>query len=273
MKILLRKTAILWLCCLQLSCTGNVFSEMGSKTSDEAILVDARTALNSEDYQVAIDLLLNNLSAEGQQKTEAKELLAGGYAGLCGLNFLNFINALSSSNGTSAFGITSSIFVGTTVNPDACLTALSTMETIGPVSSRTVSQNVFAAIAGMSLMGSATRLYTDNSPTGGNGTQDSANVSCGLTDAQVDQIILGFGYMTENLSYLSASQLGTTGSAFNSVIAACASLGGISCSIKDPASITNPVRIGFRKLLNTTEYGVGTVVSGGNPVVIATACP
>lgn len=257
---------------LQLSCSQNVFSGMASTSTDDALLIDAQTALNHQDYQVAIDIILNQLSSEGRQKTQAKELLAGGYAGKCGLNFLSFIDALSNAATGTAFTLTATPFVGVAVDPASCLLSLNTMNTIAPAASRTVSQNVFAAIAGMSLMGAATRLYTDNSPVNGNGSQDSAGISCSLTDAQVDYIILGFGFMSENFSSLGSSQLGSNSATFSDLMNLCSSLG-TSCNVTSASSITPALRTVFRKLMNTVEYGVGTVVTSGNPVTIATACP
>lgn len=264
---------ILLLCCgLQISCAQNVFSNMSSKTTDEALFNDARAALNIKDYQVAIDIILNEVSTEGKKTAEAKELLASGYAGRCGLNFLNFIDSLSHASNGTPFGYTAAPFVGVDADPASCVSALSTMESIGPSSSRTMAQNGFTAIAAMALMGSSTRLYTDNSPVGGNGIQDAANISCTLTNTQVDNIILGFGFMSENLSALSTSQLGSSGSAFSGMVSFCSSLG-TSCNITDPAAITPPLRDVFRRLLNTKEYGIGTVVSNGNPTWMVTACP
>lgn len=268
----LKKILLASLSMLQISCSENVFSGLSSTSSDAALLIDARTALNNQDYQVAIDIILNQLSSEGQQKTEAKELLAGGYAGKCGLNFLDFIESLTSSATGTAFTLTAAPFVGAAVDPESCLLSLQTMNSIGPSASRTLSQNVFAAIAGMSLMGSATRLYTDNSPVNGNGSQDSVGISCSLTDAQVDHIILGFGFMSENFSSLGSSQLGSTSATFSDLMNLCSSLG-TSCNVTSSSSITPALRTVFRKLLNTFEYGVGTVVTSGNPVTIGTACP
>lgn len=260
-------------CCFQLSCTENVFAGLSSTTTDEGLFNDARAALNKGDYQTAIDIILNDISSDGRAKSEAKELLAGGYAGKCGLNFVDFITSLSGTTGTSAFAIVSSPFVGKTVDPASCLLALNTMQTIGPASTRTVSQNVFAAIAGMSLMGTSTRFYTDNVPDGGNGLQDAVDISCGLNDAKMDHIILGFGFMVENFSYLSSSQLGSSATAITDIITMCSTVGGSACNITNPADITPTLRTAFRKLLNTQEYGVGAVVTSNNPVLIALACP
>ena len=258
----------------QLSCTQNIFSELSSKNSDDALIFDAKTAVNKQDYQTAIDIITMKLSAFGQTKTEAKEILASGYAGRCGLNFINFVNALSTATSGSAFKLVSTPFVARIVDPVSCYTALTVLESIGPTASRTSSENAFASVVGMSLMGSAVRLYSDNTPVNGDGVQDANNISCTLTNAQVDNIVLGFGFMSKNFSYLTTSQLGSSSqTTLNSVIATCTSVAGSNCTITDPALITTNIRDTIKDLMNTVEYGVGTYATGGNALLIPGACP
>ena len=153
-----KKFILAALATLQLSCTQNIFSELSSKNSDDALLVDAKAAVNKQDYQTAIDIITMKMSAFGQTKTEAKEILASGYAGRCGLNFINFVNALSSATSGSAFKLVSTPFVGLIIDPPSCYTALTVLESIGPTTSRTASENAFASVVGMSLMGTAVRV-------------------------------------------------------------------------------------------------------------------
>ncbi len=259
---------------LQLSCSKNVLSELGSKSSDEALLVDAQSAINRQDYQFAIDLITLKMSLDYQQKVNTKQTLAGAYAGKCGLNFLNYLDSISHATTTSAFILVSLPFVGRISDPISCLAALNIMESIGPNASRTTSQNAFTALVGMALMGTATRVYTDNIPANGDGDQDAVGISCTLTDAQMNNVVLGFGFMAQNFSALSSTQLGAGATGLSSLIAKCSSASsGASCVVTSAAAVTSPIRDGLRRLMNTTEYGVGTIVSGGNPATIATACP
>jgi hypothetical protein len=265
---------IMFICLLNGSCAKNVLTNLGSKSSDEALMNDAQVAVNNQNYDLAIDLIANQMSAEGQQKTSAKELLAAAYAGKCGLNFLSFVDSISkAASGVSAYKLVSTPFVTVVVDPPSCLNALNTMQSIAPVGSRTTSENAFTAITGMSLMGTATRAYTDKVPTNGDGAEDSNNIACTLTDAQMDNVILGFGFMVENFSYLSSSQLGSSSTALTDIITMCATLGGAACNITKASDITAGLRTAMRKLMSTVEYGVGKVVVTGNPGALAGACP
>lgn len=254
-------------------CTGNFMRELADKNSDEALLYDAKTALNNQDYDEAINILTIRLSASGQQNNEARAVLAGAYAGKCGLNFLEFVDGLAAATSGSAFTMISSPFVGEVVDSPYCLLSLQTLDLIGPTESRTNDQNAFASIVGMVLMGSATRLYTDDNPVNGDGVQDAVDISCSLTDAQMDNIILGYGYMAKNFDALSTDQIGTgAGSAISDSIDTCTSIAGSSCEVTDAADITVPMRDTMRDLMNTVEYGVGTA-DGSNPILIPAACP
>lgn len=250
-------------------CSANFLNELADKNSDDAIIYDAQKAVNEQSYDIAIDLLTVKLSAAGQAKVPARETLASAYAGKCGLNFISFVDGLANANSGSAFILVSSPFVGLPVQPNFCLQSLQTLDLIGPTESRTTDQNAFASVVGMVLMGTSTRLYTDNNPTDGDGTQDVVGISCTLADSQIDNIILGYGYMAKNFSALSTDQIGSSSSdTISDSIDACNVVAGSSCEITDPAAITNNLRDAMKDLLNTTEYGVGIA----NPVLIPDAC-
>ena len=124
----------------------------------------------------------------------------------------------------------------------------------------------------MVLMGSSTRLYTDDAPIGGDGLQDVVDISCSLTDAQMNNVILGYGYMSQNFDALT-SQLGSSSSTtISDTIAVCSAIAGAACSNTDPALITTLMRDTMKDLMNTTQYGVGTA-DGSNPALIPVACP
>lgn len=263
-------------------CNGNLYKEMANKNADDALIFDAKTAVNAQDYDNAINILTNQLSANGKIKTEARETLASAYAGKCGLNFVNYVNALAAANSGSAFQLAAAPFIGLAVNSNYCLMSLQTLDLIGTNATRTTDQNAFAAVVGMVLMGTSTRTATDNIPLLGDGTQDAPNISCdtvAVTNAQVDQIILGYGYMSTNLAALTSAQLGNSSSAtFTTATAQCEAAiqavagAGATCKITDPALITTQLRDTMRDLLNTVQYGVGTV-DASNPAMIPGACP
>ena len=258
-------------------CAQNILTQLGSRSSDDALLEEAKKAVNAQEYQSAIDIISYKLSSSGQQRIDAKEILASGYAGKCGLNFIDFITSLTNAGAVSAFKMTTTPFVGRAVDAASCLTSLNTIESIGPNTSRTTDQNAFASVVGMSLMGSALRGTTDINPTNGDGAEDAANSSCNLTDAQVDLVILGFGFMSKNFAALSSAQIGSgSQGALTTAISKCTQIAGGNCEITDPANISNPLRLTMRDLLNTDLYGIGAYhvtadVSGD--LSIPGACP
>lgn len=235
------------------SCT-NALSELGNPNSDEALLYDAQAALDAGNYQEAIDIITTRISASGQQTNAAREILASGYAGRCGLNFVEYTQELANAADGSVFTRSSFPFVhNQEIDPPSCLSSLQTLDQIGPFAARTARQNMFAAIVGMVLMGSATRLYTDDTPVGGDEVPDAPDASCTMTDEQVDLVILGFGYMTENFAALGSSQIGAGSStAISDAIVFC----GGSCATTDPAAITPLMRLGMREVMLTAQYGI-----------------
>ncbi len=270
MKIIL---AIFFILFFILSCAqNNLFTEMASKNSDEALLFEAQKAVNEQRYNEAL-AILTSMSASAQQRVAAREVLASAYAGKCGLNFLDYTERLASASSASAFRLMSDPFLGVAVSPADCLNSLQTLDLIGTKAQRTVNQNAFAAVVGMVLIGSATRIYTDNTPLGGDGVQDVVDVSCGLTNAQIDHVVLGYAYMATNFDALSTSLIGSSSStAISDIINVCTVIAGTACANTDPALITDPIRNTMKDLLNTVEYGVGAA-NGSNPLLIPVSCP
>ncbi|OFZ31516.1 MAG: hypothetical protein A2622_02730 [Bdellovibrionales bacterium RIFCSPHIGHO2_01_FULL_40_29] len=236
------------------------------------MLIEAKDAINALNYSGAITILTTQVSASSQAKLEFKEALASAYAGQCGLNFASFVNGLASATSGSAFRLVMNPFVGVVVDSPSCLQSLNLMETIGTTESRTTNQNAFVSVVGMVLMGSQTRVSSDVTPTNGDGTID-ADV-CAMSNDDIDRVILGFGFMSKNFSALSTAQLGSTSqTSITDSITQCSAVAGSTCEIIDPAEITDPLRDVMRDLLNTIEYGVGSVVTNGDPLLIPGACP
>lgn len=255
------------------SCTGNIFQELSSKSNDADYILIAQQHLNNSEYDLAIDVLTTKLSTSAQQTTQAREILASSYGGKCGLDFMKYTTALAAQSAGSAFSMLMSPFVGVSVSPQDCRTALDTMQLIGTTSTRSLNQNAFTSILGMVLIGTALRGYADLTPALGDGTAD-VNICTGLTNAQVDDVILGFGFMAQNISAVSSTLIGGSSStSLSAVISTCTTVAGASCQITDPANITVLIRDTFRDIINTTEYGIGAYSTGGNDLLIPVACP
>ncbi|AGH96206.1 hypothetical protein [Pseudobdellovibrio exovorus] len=266
------------------SCT-NVLGELGDANSDEALLYEAKAAVDNKKYQEAIDIITQRVSWEAQQSVQAKEILASGYAGRCGLHFVNYTQKLIAvtSPTPSVFKMLASPFVYDPqpvppdesvkhISPESCVLAL---QTLSAIDTRTAKHNTFAAVLGMVLVGTATRLYTDNVPVGGDGITDflspsgsiPTSTACELDNTQVDHVILGYGHMVENFQYLSVDQIGQgSSSTIQDAINVC----GGSCATTDPAQITGTMRFAMRSLMNTADYGVGTANAQANPPEV---CP
>lgn len=255
-------------------CSQNLLIDLGSKTTDEAYLQDAQQSVNAMEYQNAINIITQKVSSNGQTKVLAKEILASGYAGRCGLNFIDFVTSLSKASTGSAFILVATPFVGRDVDPVSCLQALNTLDSIGASAGRTNNQNAFASVVGMSLMGSAIRSTTDVAgAANGDGIEDSPNISCSLTNDQIDLIILGFGFMSQNFAALSAGEIGVTSKdRMSEVISKCSATVGGSCEITKSADITDPIRDTIRDLMNTSDYGIGTYHPPSD-LAIPAACP
>lgn len=268
------KHIILTLFFLTIGCSQNVLNNLSSKTTDDAYLEEARKALNSKDYEKTIDILLNKISENRRAQSDVKELLASGYGGQCGLVFLEFIEHLKDQTAGSAFNIIMTAFVNVQIRPDRCLLALDVLESIGPPSQRSPNQNAFAATLGMTLMGTTLRNSADTTPSpGGDGVVD-VNLCTGLSATDLDNVVLGFGHMSKNISYLTADQLGNSSeNTLNQIADTCGSIAGISCQITSSADITDPIRDTVKDLMNTQEYGVGPFSTGGNDILIPGACP
>lgn len=254
---------------------GNIISGLGSETSDAYLIEEASKANNNQNYTYALEILTTKLSSSAKNTVRAKELLASAYAGKCGFNFATYVENLAASSAGTAFRIAMNPFVGVQLEPAYCLQALQTMDTLGTPAQRTANQNTFVAITGMVMMGASLRSYADKTPTLlGDGTID-VNLCSGVTNDQMDDVILGYGYFATNFAYVSAALVGSSSFAsLQDVVNICNGLpGGITCTVTDKASISNLTRDTFRDIINTLEYGVGSYVSNSDAMLIPASCP
>lgn len=256
-----------------LTACSNPLASLSSQTSDEYLMEEATKANNGRDYDRALEILTQRLSTSARASMKAKELLASAYAGKCGFNFVEYVENLADAVGGTAFRLAMDPFVGVELEPEYCLSALQTMDSIGTPAERTANQNTFTAITGMVLMGASLRAYSDVAPTAlGDGTVD-VNLCSGVTNDQMDDVIVGYGYFTQNFAYLSAQLVGS--SSFGSLqdaINVCSDIG-ISCSVTNKTDITNVVRDTFRDLINTVEFGVGSYACNDDVLLIPASCP
>ncbi|WP_413290218.1 hypothetical protein [Bdellovibrio sp. HCB337] len=172
-----------------LSCTGaNLYTDLASnKESDEALFEDAQTLMDAGDYTGAINKLLAT-TADFQASARYKESIGGAYAARCGMEFLPFVTNLTGGSSSSLYALAMNGFVGVdTSNYADCTTAKTVVESIGTITQRTQSQNLFLMILAMARLGNRIRNVADVSPATGDGTVDgtfSCRTSVSTSDAQ-----------------------------------------------------------------------------------------
>lgn len=276
MKIILTKKFFLILIIIVLSifngsCTSNVLEDASTKNSEGALIEEALKQLDNKEYTEALNILTTQISVGRQADADILRLTAEAYAGRCGLDAIQYIGQISDATSSAMFSLFYQPTIGTAALPTDCATATSKRVQIGAAAARSQSDNIFLAILSMFRLGVNIQTAVDTTPINGDGVLDSS--VCDMTDDQIDQVILSFGLLLENLTYVSGNLVGDDAlSSISQLQTLCTSLS-IDCFVTESASITPAMRDIFRDLLNTTEYGVGSVVTSGNPVSIGLACP
>lgn len=278
------------------SCTKpNVFEDLASKDSDEALYIDAQKDIDALKWDDAIDILENQLSAGFKVRRDVLNTRAGAYAGKCGLKFTTLVNGLKNASGGSAniFPYIMNLFTGVTVTPGACDSAISIMQQIGDVNARTADENLFLSILGLTRV--ATTLAAKLDSVNHDGVMDAGSNVCDewiagvpqnpwtnaeaplnsylpplaapahfLAKSDIQKIVAGVGLITENIQALT-SLLGSGNSvidAVNNITATCASVG-ITCDSTDPALVVDPkVIYGLRVILDSSAQGFGSCTIG-----------
>lgn len=255
------------------SCGGdsNALTATANLTTDEARYLTAVKKIDSGEYQTAIDIIVNQISAVYKEKIEVKESLMGAYAGKCGISITGLIQGLGTFSG-SVFSFSLSPFAGTIVDPSACDSAIAVLQSIGSAATRNENQNVYGAILGLAKIGVNLHSTFDQESSGlGNGVVDATWNSCTaaatstagkLTDAEVKKIITGMGLIFENITALS-SVIGATNAGVSSLDAAktqCTATAGAVCTVTSETSVilTPAVVRLYRRMIASSVFGFGT---------------
>lgn len=247
------------------SCTGsNLYQDMASnKTSDEALFEDAQTLIDDGDYTGAINKLLSTTTTF-QTEARFKESLAGAYAARCGMEFISFVSNLTGTSTSSLYSLAMNGFVGVdTSNYADCETAETVVESIGSISNRTQSQNLFLMVLAMARLGNRVRSVADVSPTAtGDGTVDGSfdcRTSVPIADAQ--DIIESFVDFLTLFGQVGATLGGSSSTtAIDSFIAdyGIPTLDYSGGSDPSAADELDPAIIVSRALINSQDFGVGS---------------
>lgn len=285
---------------LTTSCSDpNILEDFSQTESDEAYFIEAQKKVDNLEFTLALDILENKISAGYQQRVKVKELRAGAYAGRCGFTFADIFAGIQNSSTTNIFPYFMSIFGYTTVIPAACDNAITIMESLGSVLTRTNDQNLFLSILGLARVGTTLKSKLDGTIqdgvaegaylTGYNvchnyvaGVADDgwANVpplpapetmpvsGRTITDADVKKIASGVGLIFENISALGGAMSGGNSvvTALESALTQCESLpGGPDCQVTDPNLVSDELVYAIRVLLADSSMGFGTCTAGAVP--------
>lgn len=207
----------------------NVLTEYSKTDSDEAWFMEAQKKMDAFQWDEAIDILTQNLSVNFRATVKAKERLMHAYGGKCGISFFDMIQALKTVNSNKMFDIALKIFAHKEVHVAACDAAIGVLHDIGlTAADRTANQNTFAAILGLTRMGTTIKAKIDpaslDTPHPGQNLNacENQNTPLYLSDADMDRIASGVGLIFENLAALGeALTSGSAGVSFANAKALC----------------------------------------------------
>lgn len=260
-KRMLTIATVLFFLSGNLSCTGvNPLTDLASnKNSDEALYEDAQKLLDSGNYSGAI-IKIESTTTAFQALSRVKDSLAGAYAARCGMEFLTFVNNLSGAGTQSIFQVAMNGFVGVDTSHFAdCVQARNIIQSIGNVSVRSSSENLFLAVLGIAMIGNRLRANADVLPTStGDGVVDAA-FNCGPTQmpiASAAAVMEAFALVLENIAGVAAVAGGVA-----TQLAAISATCGASCTTvtyagASPAE-TDAAIITVRALINMQSIGLG----------------
>ncbi|XGC80216.1 hypothetical protein ACES2L_12870 [Bdellovibrio bacteriovorus] len=265
----------------------NLLTEFSQTDSDEALWVDAKKHIDDLEWEAAIDIIENQMSAGFKARTEVKEGLAGAYVGKCGLTFLEIVTGMTDAPSSNLFEYFMGIFKDMELDPDSCETAIEIIQSLGTVSQRTQDQNLFLAILGIARLGVTLSYKLDQVDHDGQIDADS-NVCTNndalspwplapvairqvmpretlnahyLTDDDMRKVVSGFGLILENLAALTAA-IGNdsdTITALDSFKEDCEDMSGDTCDITNPDDVDSDLmKYAFRVFMDTSDVGFGT---------------
>lgn len=257
-----------------ISCS-NLFKPAANKGGDKSLLYEAKKLIDEQKYTDAITYL-DQLSATFAADNKVKMTYASAYAGACGMEFITFFGGIKGGVSGALYKLFMNLFTSRDASPNYCKLAETKIKEIGPDAATRDAvtgekeANFFMAILAMAKIGALLRTKADLD---NDGSKDAAFDVCtidpttGLTSAEVDELITGFGLFIENVPYLLGA--GSTASISGPITTVCP-----TCLITDIATVTDPtdlqtIRGVYRNILNTSALGIGSCTD--SPFI--TCCP
>lgn len=256
----------------------NIFEGFADKTSEDAILIEAKKLLDAKKYTEAI-AKFEELGATTLNGRDVKILYASAYAGRCGLDFLDLANKLKSASSGRVFELLFDVFPSSTVaQVTDCRQAEDLVNEIGSeASKRTSAENIFMAFLSFAKVGAILNHYGDQDE---NKNVDAAFNPCSdseLPEDQVAEIGTGLANAYLSLTRVSSEVAETQLSALTSL---CSDLATVPptgtynaiCTTTNAATVEGNATLirGIRSLVNESQaVGLGTCTGD----VVTCLCP
>lgn len=274
------------------SCS-NIFESASNQNSDEAHFESAKKNVDAQSWDAALSDF-DSLSADFAAREDVVEYWASAHAGKCGLNFVDFFTTLGSLGSNALFKTLMNSFTNLSVSPYHCYLAQLKIEEIAPSpSTRSVSQNLFMLILGLTRIGTYLRASADqdnddsmdgtfNACVAGSygstlAAREAAGVDDELSDEEVKMIVTGLGLLVTSLTGAVEGLIGgSLGTTVDDLVAACDAISPGACNITDPTdtvTLTAGFITNFRYVLHTsTTNPTINIGAGGCADPVITNC-
>lgn len=239
-----------------LSCSVNILESFADKTTNEALLNDAKILINAGNYSAAL-VKIAEMSSSYQADRAIVALKASAHAGLCGLNFFDFVLALQNIGSTRLlpFLISSFRSGASTTKIDECVTAENLIESIGVSTARTTDENLLLALISFAKIGTVLSYYVDSNQ---DGTATSGYDVCtiggartaggSMPDTDARELGSGITLAIENIQAISG-EVSLGSASLTQINSACTSLGVYNfCSKTDPTTFSASELLAIRSL-------------------------
>ncbi len=245
-----------------LACERNILREFSKLDSDEALLFDARKALSSGNYEMALEKFAL-LSPAFAARRDVVAIRASAYAGRCGLDFLGLVVALGDMGSQRLFPFFMSTYVGAEIEDmEACLEAEDLLNSLGAVpEDRMVDENLLMVFMSFVKMGRVLSFFAD---TNDDGQMDPGFDACNIADFP-DQAVAEVATGLANvLTSLAAAGTDIAGSQLTLITSICDQIDAINpnynfCAITNRDNLTADHIRGVRTLVNEDQaIGLGS---------------
>ncbi len=239
----------------------NVFTELSSKTSDEAIVDDVNNLMDKGFWTDAVNKW-NLLTSTGKAKRANKLLLASALAGRGGLDIVTLItnmNTNASGGSKTFFQQLMIMFNGrnlTHYNDE--VSAQNIIFGIAPSAlNRTADENIFLVFVEFAKMGTLFAAIADvNADAATDATFDNCNTTV-LTTTQANEVVVSIAAILTSLAATGSAIAGTSLTAINSACTTIEILSPGFCSSTDISQVTALQTQASRTLVGETALGVG----------------